>query len=277
MSPGYWRRGRSGWSWLETKEGVFWPETGYEFSQAQGIFIEGLLKAKEYYLNLPKSSVASGFVLIELVRHPARQKAINFPAALMKALKFSPMEILKGLVTPRSTFVDREPEPQITQRILVSVRRRMIGRSLVKAAGILPQSREGLELCCLEKIRLYDPGRSLNSFLAKNPALPENGQFTASLYRIPDLNKYPDLGFASLAKKLGFTLCSDWHKGRIVSVAGLPKSNLLAVNLEGPWQGLGELAKFSLLESIKPFNQEKMGLAGGDDQRVPGYKVRKKK
>jgi hypothetical protein len=259
MSPGYWRKGKTGWSWREAKGNDSWPEPGYPLKEAQEFLIQGLGEVREIFLGQAGSVVAMGFVLVELFCHPARQKSGNLPFALLKALKWAPVEILKATVVPRSPL-DRPVygvgAPLPTKRLIVGIQRRMIKRYQAKLAELGPGTREAAELACLEKIGQFKP-----KFRAPGRRAPigegeERGLFEANLYRVPGGQEYPLAGFRALAKKLGFELLSKGEKSRAVLFPGRPKSHLLRVTLNGPSLGASGLTRFSLLESIKTIKAE---------------------
>jgi hypothetical protein len=260
MSSGYWRRGKCGWSWKVNNQDRPEPEEGYSFQEASETVNEGLAKAGEHYKTLPRSLAAAGFVLIELVRHPLRLGTGNFPRTLIKTLSLGPVEILKGLVTARSSLGSGQDPggPRPTQRLVVAVRRKLIGRCQIKIARLDPQSREAKELGCLEKVRTYDPQRLLAAGeLPQKGELPQQGEspwpddFAFSLYRIPGSSRYAQDGFASAARKMGFELQGIWTKGRPVSFPGHPRDFTLEGCFRGLRSDIGELARFSLLESVR--------------------------
>jgi hypothetical protein len=230
-----------------------WPERGYPVEDAKAIAAQGLAMVKEEFGTLPSSLAPGGFVLIELIRHPERQKNINFPKNLIKKLKLIPIEILEGTVTVRSSFNHQNygNEPQLTTRILATAQRRGLKSSETVLTNLRPESREGAELACLEAIR---------PFKASVPSLPRSrltmvgedslAQFLASLYPIPGERLRLEKGFTSLAKKLGFGPLSELGQGRAIRFPGKAKAHLLEIRLLGPVLNVFELVKFTLLESI---------------------------
>jgi hypothetical protein len=254
MSHGYWRKGQKGWSWVEVKkEERAWPESGYPFEVAKDNVAQGLTLAREYFGDYPSGVVASGFVLIELIRHPARQKAINFPNALLKKLNLLPMEILNGMILPRSTFDQKYSvtEAHPTTRILAAIPRRQIGLSEANLAKLPSGTRAAAEMAGLEKIGPFQPTTPPPTIARSKGGEGDLELFEANLYLIPRTSQYPIKGFRALAKKLGFDKPIEQSQGRPIWLPGKPKSYLLTVKLRGPLSEVAGLAQFTLLESVK--------------------------
>jgi hypothetical protein len=258
MGPGYWRKGKYGWSWHGARDNNSWPEPGYPFKEAQELLIRGLGNVRENFLGQIGYVVVNGFILVELFCHPARQKSLNLPLALIKALKWAPVEILKGMVIPRSALGQsfyNFGAPLPTKRVIVGIQRRMIKRYQAWLAELEPSSREAAELACLEKIDQFRPIIRKPGKRASVGENEESGLFEANLYRVPGGQDYPLAGFRALAKKLGFVLVSSGEKSRVALFPGKPKTHLLKVEFKGPRSRASGLARFSLLESIKTIKE----------------------
>ncbi|MDR1872108.1 MAG: hypothetical protein LBS60_09380 [Deltaproteobacteria bacterium] len=257
MTQGYWRQGKTGWSWHERPDQDSWPEEGYPFAEAKAALLRDLEQVREHYRYMGHDSIAHGYVLMEMIVHPSRQKAVNFPSTFIKTLKLTPVEVQQGHIVPR---IDRDlgedllttTATVITKKILVATQKKSLKKIMALLEAIAPNTREAAEMACLEKIRPYSPlstGR-LSPPSSDGPAEGDE-KFEVDLFRVPRSSKHPILSFRAMSRDLGFTV--DTHKslGRDTAFPGMAKTSLLTLKLSGPRAVASKLLNYSLLASIR--------------------------
>ena len=191
----------------------------------------------------PPGLSPSGYVMLELVRHPDRQQERNFPHRFLAAMKLRPAGENRRAVEPRRRFGPADEENRFTTCLAVLARKNDIAAIPAKIRALDPSSQAAREMTCLESASLEPPESRL--FLEPGDRVADGTAelFEAVLLSFPGRKTlFPIDAFTGLAEKNGF---------QVIRAKKNDATGYLHVLMSGPREGLINLAEFSMTWLIK--------------------------
>lgn len=218
-------------------------ETGYSAEEALAGLQADFSEIAGKLAGRPAGSSPSGFVMLELVRHPDRQGEGEFPHLFLAAMNLRPAGQTSRVVRPRRFFGPGGP-PGTSYSVCLAVlaHKRDVAAIPAKIKALDPSSPVVREMTCLESASIMAPASRLFFEPGDQAFIGRAEQFEAVLLPLPNnKGRYPIIAFTKLAVKHGFKIVQSKRSG----------AGHLHILIWGPGEKLMDLAEFSLVWSLK--------------------------